>query len=64
MSVLLMTRSSLLSLMDAKYPRLWNGFRAYETPKQRKNWRLIAKGFGIHWEGVDEDIAVTTLLRA
>ncbi len=33
------------------------------TPEQRNNWRLIALGIGIHWEEVDEDIAVTTLLR-
>ncbi len=39
------------------FPRLRNA-----TPKQRKNWRLIAKGIGIHWEDVDEDIAVSTLL--
>ncbi|MDE3092134.1 MAG: DUF2442 domain-containing protein [Chloroflexota bacterium] len=41
------------------FPRLRDA-----TPKQRKNWRLIAKGIGIHWEDVDEDIAVSTLLRA
>ncbi len=39
------------------FPRLRDA-----TPKQRKNWRLIAKGIGIHWEDVDEDIAVSTLL--
>lgn len=41
------------------FPRLRDA-----TPKQRKNWRLIAKGIGIHWEDIDEDIAVSTLLRA
>jgi len=40
------------------FPRLRDA-----TPKQRKNWRLIAKGIGIHWEDVNEDIAVSTLLR-
>lgn len=30
--------------------------------KQRKNWRLIGKGVGIHWEEIDEDILVETLL--
>jgi len=39
------------------FPRLRDA-----TSKQRKNWRLIAKGIGIHWEDVDEDIAVSTLL--
>ena len=41
------------------FPRLRDA-----TSKQRKNWRLIAKGIGIHWEDVDEDIAVSTLLCA
>lgn len=41
------------------FPRLRDA-----TLRQRKNWRLIAKGVGIHWEDVDEDIAVSTLLRS
>lgn len=41
------------------FPRLRDA-----TPTQRAHWRLIARGIGIHWEEVDEDIAVTTLLRA
>lgn len=41
------------------FPRLRDA-----TPEQRQNWRLIARGIGIHWEAVDEDVAVTTLLRA
>lgn len=40
------------------FPRLRDA-----TREQRENWRLIARGIGIHWEDVDEDIAVTTLLR-
>ncbi|MBI3415640.1 MAG: DUF2442 domain-containing protein [Verrucomicrobia bacterium] len=32
------------------------------TPKQRRNWRLIGGGVGIHWEDVDEDISVRSLL--
>lgn len=40
------------------FPRLRNA-----TPEQRDNWRLIARGIGIHWEDIDEDIAVSTLLR-
>ncbi len=40
------------------FPRLRDA-----TPEQRKNWRFVAKGIGIHWEDVDEDIAVSTLLR-
>lgn len=31
--------------------------------RQRKKWRLIGKGVGIHWEELDEDISVSALLR-
>jgi len=31
--------------------------------KQRNNWRLIGRGVGIHWPEIDEDIAVSTLMR-
>ena len=41
------------------FPRLRNA-----TPVQRNNWRFIARGIGIHWEDVDEDISVASLLRA
>ena len=32
------------------------------TDVQRQNWRLIGGGIGIHWEDVDEDISVESLL--
>jgi len=41
----------------AWYPRL-----AHATTAERKNWRLIAAGRGIHWPAVDEDISVDNLL--
>jgi hypothetical protein len=31
--------------------------------KQKKNWRLIGKGIGIHWPDLDEDISVSALLK-
>ena len=40
------------------FPRLRD---ASET--QRKNWRLIGKGIGVHWPEIDEDIAVSTLMN-
>lgn len=40
------------------YPRLRDASDA-----QRAHWRLIGRGIGIHWEDVDEDISVTSLLR-
>src|ERR1035437_8972728 len=39
------------------YPRL---LRA--TAAERKRWRLIGRGLGIHWEDLDEDISVEGLL--
>jgi len=41
----------------AWFPRLLKA-----TPKQRKDWRLIGGGIGIHWESVDEDISVESLM--
>lgn len=32
------------------------------TPAQRKNYRIIGDGEGIHWEDLDEDILVEALL--
>ena len=29
----------------------------------RKNWRFIGKGIGIHWEKIDEDISISGLLK-
>lgn len=33
------------------------------TSEQRKKWRLICRGVGIHWEELDEDISVAALLK-
>lgn len=41
----------------AWYPRL-----LHATPEERREWRLIAGGRGIHWQAVDEDISVQGLL--
>ena len=32
------------------------------TEAQRKNWRLIGSGLGIHWPDLDEDLSVKGLL--
>ena len=39
------------------YPRLLAA-----SPAQRANWRLIGRGVGIHWEEIDEDVSVRSLL--
>ncbi|HEB63678.1 MAG TPA: DUF2442 domain-containing protein [Gammaproteobacteria bacterium] len=46
-----------ISVPIAWYPRL-----LYAALDERKNWRLIGKGQGIHWEEIDEDISVEGLL--
>lgn len=33
------------------------------SEKDRNNWRLIGRGIGVHWPDIDEDIAVSTLMR-
>jgi hypothetical protein len=39
------------------YPRLYHA-----DNQEKKHWRLIGKGKGIHWEDLDEDISVEGLL--
>ena len=46
-----------ISVPVAWYPRLANA-----TPAQRANWRFIARGEGIHWPEIDEDLSVEGLL--
>lgn len=46
-----------LSVPLAWYPRLLHG-----TPEERRNWRLIGDGVGIHWPDLDEDISIQGLL--
>jgi hypothetical protein len=42
----------------AWFPRLLDA-----TAKQRAEWELIGNGIGIHWEAIDEDISVASLLQ-
>ena len=44
-------------------PLAWSPRLAEATADQRKNWRLIGRGQGIHWPDVDEDISVASLLK-
>ena len=46
-----------ISVPLAWYPRLAHG-----TVPERSNWRFIARGVGIHWPDLDEDISVDGLL--
>ena len=47
-----------ISVPLAWFPRLLEA-----TPKQRAAWELIGGGIGIHWEAIDEDISVASLLQ-
>jgi len=47
-----------VSVPVAWFPRLLAA-----TPKQRADWELIGGGIGIHWESIDEDISVASLLQ-
>lgn len=42
----------------AWFPRLRDA-----SEQQRKEWRFIGRGSGIHWPAIDEDISVASLLR-
>jgi hypothetical protein len=46
-----------VSVPLAWYPRL-----LHATSEERLKWRLIARGEGIHWPEVDEDISVASLI--
>jgi len=47
-----------LSAPLAWFPRLLEA-----TDAQRRNWRFIGRGQGIHWPEVDEDVSIASLLR-
>ena len=40
------------------FPRLRDA-----SENQRGKWRFIGSGIGVHWPDIDEDIAVSTLMR-
>jgi len=52
-----LTDGRTISAPLAWYPRLLHG-----SPEERKNWRLIGEGEGIHWPDLDEDISVENLV--
>jgi hypothetical protein len=43
-------------------PLAWFPRLLHATAGERKKWRFIGKGQGIHWEDIDEDISVEGLL--
>lgn len=63
---LTVTRDTLsVDLSDGRtisVPLAWFPRLLHATEEERKNWRLIGKGHGIHWDDVDEDISVEGVL--
>jgi hypothetical protein len=57
--IVTLAEGRVLSAPLAWFPRLVGA-----TQEQRQKWRLIGRGQGIHWPGVDEDVSVASLLRA
>ena len=53
-------------LMDGReisVPLEWFPSLRDAKESQRRRWRLIGGGVGIHWEDLDEDISVGALLE-
>lgn len=44
-------------------PLAWSWRLSEATPAQRKKYRLIGGGLGVHWPDVDEDISVEGMLH-
>lgn len=56
----------VLTLQDGRVvsvPADYSARLANATNRQRQNWRLIARGTGIHWPDVDEDLSVEGIVR-
>ncbi len=57
-----MLRVMLADGREVAAPLAWFPRLQEATEEQRKNWRFIGGGVGIHWASVDEDVSVDTLL--
>ena len=58
-----MMRIRLLDGRELSIPIMWFPKLRDARPEQREKWRLIGRGIGIHWEELDEDISVESLLK-
>lgn len=43
-------------------PLAWSWRLSDATPAQRKNFKIIADGVGIHWPDIDEDLSAEGML--
>ena len=53
-----LTDGRTIAVPLAWFPRLLAA-----TAKQRSEWEFIGGGIGIHWETIDEDISISSLLQ-
>lgn len=64
-SVAITEEALTVSLADGRritVPLEWFPRLVHATAAERKNWRLIGKGEGLHWPELDEDINIHDLL--
>jgi len=55
-------RVELADGREVSAPLSWFPRLRKASPKARAKWRMIGRGFGIHWAEIDEDISVASLL--
>jgi hypothetical protein len=58
--------SLIVALDDGRtvsVPLVWFPRLLAATPQQRRDWESIGGGIGMHWEAIDEDISVASLLQ-
>lgn len=46
-----------------KVPVAWFPRLVHASARQRADWELIGGGIGVHWEAIDEDISIASLLQ-
>ncbi|SRR6266849_6664337 len=64
-SVAITEEALTVALADGRtitVPLEWFPRLVHATMSERKNWRLIGKGEGLHWPELDEDINIHDLL--
>jgi hypothetical protein len=64
MDVRFSSDSVLFDLADGRTisaPLVWFPRLLSASESQRVNWKLIGRGYGVHWPDVDEDISILGL---
>ena len=55
-------RVALADGREITVPLEWFARLRDANDDEREDWRLIGGGIGIHWEKIDEDVSISTLL--